>query len=84
MQGLDTLNPILTINNKLKLVSEFISLLCSFSSLKLYLYAQNEKIDKLLILIQVGEYDETIGTCYIFTEQGKPLLDQNKHESASI
>lgn len=39
MQGLDTLNPILTIGNRLKLI---------------------------------GKYEETIGTCLIFSENEKP------------
>ncbi|PIA25528.1 hypothetical protein AQUCO_11100003v1, partial [Aquilegia coerulea] len=41
LSGLDTLNPVLTIGDNLKLI---------------------------------GEYDETIGTCYVFTETGQIIF----------
>ncbi|XP_065865521.1 uncharacterized protein [Euphorbia lathyris] len=50
-QGLDTLNPILIIDDKLKLV---------------------------------GEYKETIGTCLVFSEDGKLMIDPNLAPSKKV
>ncbi|XP_058212912.1 uncharacterized protein LOC131324808 isoform X1 [Rhododendron vialii] len=51
LSGLDTLNPILVIDNKVKLVSQ--------------------KFGK------IGEYEETIGTCFVFTEgESAPVIHE--------
>ncbi|CAL5351387.1 unnamed protein product [Camellia sinensis] len=51
LSGLDTINPILVIDNKLKLVSQ--------------------RLEK------IGEYEETIGTCFVFTEgEAAPVVHE--------
>ncbi|XP_073114145.1 uncharacterized protein [Elaeis guineensis] len=48
LSGLDTLNPILVIGDRLKLT----------------------KIHIIFTMQQIGEYQETIGTCFVFSESG--------------
>ncbi|GMP85643.1 hypothetical protein CsSME_00038718 [Camellia sinensis var. sinensis] len=51
LSGLDTINPILVIDNKLKLI---------------------------------GEYEETIGTCFVFAEGGKFIIDPKQAPSKEV
>ncbi|XP_010241974.1 PREDICTED: uncharacterized protein LOC104586434 isoform X1 [Nelumbo nucifera] len=64
LSGLDTLNPVLVIGDKLKLLHILHALMvqCRTS------YGAN---------VQIGEYEETIGTCIVFSESDiAPVLHE--------
>ena len=70
MQGLDTLNPTLIIDEKFRLVS--VKLFWNLFGLGGENYIVFDVFTSHYSFIsQIGEYEETIGTCLVFSECGK-------------
>ena len=52
----------------------------SLSPRLLWTHDDHMRIVMLCCGLQIGEYEETIGTCIAFTEQGELQLIQNKSD----
>ncbi|XP_059661529.1 uncharacterized protein LOC132307713 isoform X1 [Cornus florida] len=63
LSGLDTMNPILIIDDKVKLLT-----MVAYKDKPMILYH--------LLISQIGEYEETIGTCLVFTEEVAPVVHE--------